>query len=347
MRSNSRWARVMALVAVAALGMAACGDDDDEASETTTPTTEARPQGAASVTVDMNEFSYAVSGPLTAGGTMKLANKGKEFHVAAMGKLKPGKSLADVQQVLSEMGPEGGGEETTTTAAGRTTTTAGRGATTSTSAPGGAGGGESGGQRQDPTEEILDFIGPPGGFMSPGESADVTVPDLGAGTYAFICFIPSEGDGVPHFAKGMISQIEVVEGTAPPAPTADATYTVAPGRAVEGPATLPAGRHTLKIEAAAGSDQLEPAIARLNPGTTFTQLDDVLDNLFEGDDPPPVGAASRVPGQIVHFALDLGSTATYYVTTDLRAGNYVLVANDTDAEGGPTPPRELLNIRVT
>jgi hypothetical protein len=337
----------MALVAVAALGMAACGDDDEEASETTTPTTEARAQGSASVTVDMLDFSFAVSGPLTAGGTMTLANKGKEFHVAAMGKLKPGKSLADLQAILSQGPPggEGGGEETTTTSAGRgATTTTARGSSTSTSTAGGAGGGE---EEGDPTDEILDLVGPPGGFMSPGESVDVTVPNLGAGTYAFICFIPSEGDGAPHFAKGMISQMEVVEGTAPPAPTADATYKVAPGRAVEGPATLPAGRHTLKIEAAAGSDQLEPAIARLNPGTTFTQLDNVLDNLFESDDPPAPGAANRVPGQIVHFTLDLGSTTTYYVTTDLRAGNYVLVANDTDAEDGPTPPRELLNIRVT
>ena len=277
------------LVAVAALGMAACGDDDDEASDTTTATTEARPQGAASVTVDMTEYNFAVSGPLTAGGTIKMANKGKEFHVAAMGKLKPGKTLADLQQVLSQGPPGGGGEQTTTSAGGGTTTTA-RGSATTSSAAGGAGGGEGGGEEEDPTAEILDFVGPPGGLMSPGESVEVTAPDLSTGTYAFICFVPSVGDGAPHFAKGMLSQMEVVEGTAPPAPTADATYKVAPGKAVEGPASLTAGRRTIKVEAASGSEQLEPGLARLNPGATFTQFDTPLNNLFESEEPPPADA---------------------------------------------------------
>jgi hypothetical protein len=346
-RSRGGRVRVVALCAMVAMGLVACGDDDDdEAADTTTETTAAgaAPQASGSVTVDMSEYAFAVSGPLTAGGTIKLANRGREFHVAAMGKLKPGKTLADLQTALSQSGPEGGGGETTTTVGGATTTTARRGATTTSStAAGGAGGGEGAG---DPTEEVLDLLGPPGGFMSPNESVEVNVPNLGAGTYAFVCFIPSEGDGVPHFAKGMISQMEVIEGTPPPAPTADATYKVAPGRAVEGPASLSAGRHTLKIEAAAGSDQLEPGLARLNPGTTFTQLDTALSALFESEAPPAPGTASRVPGQVVYAALDLGSTTTFYVTVDLRAGNYALVAEDTDPENRQRPPRELINITV-
>ncbi len=347
-RSSGRRVLVLTLCALMTMGLVACGDDEDEAADTTTQTTAPAPQASPSVNVDMTEYAFAVSGPLTAGGTLRLANRGREFHVAAMGKLKPGRTMADIETALREAGPpgggEGGGEPTTTSARGGTTTTSRGSATTTTAARGGQG--EGGGDEENPLAEFADFIGPPGGFMSPGESAEIAVPNLGAGTYAFVCFIPSEGDGVPHFAKGMLAQMEVVEGTPPPAPTADATYKVSSGRAVEGPASLSAGRHTLKFEAAAGSDQLEPGLARLNPGTTFTQLDTALSALFEGEAPPAPGAAARVPGQIVYSTLDLGSTTTFYVTVDLRAGNYALVAEDTDPENRPRPPRELINITV-
>lgn len=342
MRSRSRVIRVVALVAIAAMGLAACGDDEDE-TETTTPATTARPQGAASVSVDMTEYNFAVSGPLTAGGTVRLANKGKEFHVAAMGRLKPGKTLADLQTLLSQAGPGGGGETTTTAAGGATTTTARSAGTTSTSVAGGESGGAG---QEDPTAEVMDVIGPPGGFMGPGESAEITVPSLGAGTYAFICFVPSEGDGIPHFAKGMINQMEVVDGPAPAPPTADATYKVAPGKAIDGPATLSPGRHTLKIEAAPGSDQLEPTLVRLNPGATVSQLEQAVNNIFESEKPPPAGVASTVPGQILFAGLDLKSTTNFYLTVDLRAGNYSMDAEDTDAENRPRPPREVVNIKV-
>lgn len=284
---------MVALCATLAMGLAACGDDDDDSDESTTATTEATAKGSSSVSVDMIDYGYTVSGPLTAGGTLKLANKGAELHMVGIGKFKPGKTLADLQAVLQEAGgpPGGGGGEPTTTARGATTTTA-RGSSTSTTAAGGGtqgGEGEGGDERGDPTADILDQVGFPGGFMGPGQSAEITAPNLTAGTYAFICFLPSEGDGAPHFAKGMVNQLEVVEGTAPSAPTADATYKVAPGKAIEGPATLSAGRHTLKIEAAPGSDQLEPSLVRLNPGATREQVDAAFEKFFEGDDPPPKG----------------------------------------------------------
>lgn len=135
--------------------------------------------------------------------------------------------------------------------------------------------------------------------MSPGESAEVTGANLQPGTYALMCFIPTEGDGAPHFTKGMVGQLEVVAGQAPAPPTADATYRLAPGRPVEGPATLTAGRRTLRFEAAAGSQQLEPGLGRLNPGTTFEQLDQAFVDLFESEEPPPEGAARNTPGLLV------------------------------------------------
>ncbi len=276
--------------------------------------------------------------------------------MVGLGRLKAGKTLGEVQRVLAEAaGPAGGAATTTSTAAGRTTsttvagstTTTARGATTTTARAGSTTSSTlAGGQEQDPLAEVVDEVGLPGAFMGPNESVEVTVPSLQPGIYALLCYIPTEVEGTPHFAKGMVAQLEVVAGAVPPPPTADVTYRVAPGKAVEGPATLTAGRHTLKFEAATGSEQLEPSIARLNAGTTFARLDQALTSLFESDTPPAKGAAARVPGQVVFGGFDLLNVTEFYLSLDLRAGNYVIVAEDTDANT-PGAPREIINVRVT
>jgi hypothetical protein len=355
-RLNRRVATLMTLAVVMSLGLAACGDDDEDTEAgQTTPTTAPAPRGSDTVTIEMTDHAYTVSGPLNAGGTLRISNPGKEFHVLAMARFKPGKTIQDLQTTLQQLaqqggpgggGGAGGGETTTTTARGGTTTTSARGGTTTTSAAGGgAAGGEE--QEQDPLAELFDGEPTlPSGFMSPGETVEVTVPNLQPGTYGLICFVPTEGEGTPHFAKGMVSQLEVVAGPAPAQPTADATYRLAAGQAVQGPATLTPGRHTLRFEAAPGSQQLEPAIARLNPGTTPTQFDAALTRLFESEEPPPRNAAGQVPGQVVFAGLDLQDTSAFYITADFRAGNYVIVAEDTDVEDRPSPPREIHSVRV-
>jgi hypothetical protein len=337
--------------ALAASGLAACGDDDGGGGSGSG----GQSGGAKAsdvVTIEMSDFAYSVSGPLITGGTLQIRNTGQEFHMLGIGRLKPGKTLADLTKALSEAGgPPGGGEAggpSTTATGSATTATTRAGATTSasttTSAAGGQGGG---GQGQDPTADIIDDVGFPGNFMSPGESVELRVPNLTPGTYALVCFIPSEGDAAPHFVKGMVNQLDVVAGTAPSEPSADATYRLAPGQPVQGPTTLTAGKHTLRFEAAPGSDQLEPTLARINSGTTFTQLDEAFVRLFESNDPPPRGAARQAPGQVVFGGFDLGGVTTFTLTVDLKAGNYVIVAEDTDADNRSRPPREIINIRVS
>jgi len=355
-RSGWRRSTVIVVSALLALGLAACGDDDGEEAAPTT-TTSAAPRASGTVTIDMVDHAYQVSGSLIAGGTLRISNRGDEFHMLGIGRLREGRTLADLQRVLSEAGPGGGGQETgptTTAAGGATTTTAARGATTTTAARGATTTTAAGGQgaqeeEQDPTAEIVEEIGLPGGFMSPGESVELTVPNLQPGTYALLCFIPTEGSGAPHFAEGMIGQLEVVAGQAPAPPTADATYRLVPGRAVEGPATLTAGRHTLRFEAGPGSEQLEPTLARLNPGTTFQQLDQAFVELFESEEPPPEGAARNAPGQLLYGGFDLGAVSNFFLTADLRPGNYVIVAEDTDdrdPQAPRRPPREMIAITV-
>ena len=346
-RSRRSTTAAVVLAGLVALGLAGCGDDDDEKSTaTTTAPTVAPVQGAAVVNIDMVDHAFQVSGPLTAGGTLKIANRGTEYHMIGFGRFRPGKTLVDLQRVLSEAAAPPPGAGTTTTVAattsstrGSTTTTARSSATTSstsTTLPG----------EGDPTADILEELGLPGNVMGPGESVELTVPSFQPGTYAMICFLPTEGEGTPHFAKGMVGQLEVVAGTPPPPPTADVTYKVATGKAVEGPATLTAGRHTIKFEAAAGSAQLEPSIARLNAGATFARLETALESLFEGDAHPAKGAAARLPGQVVFGGFDLLAVTEFYLTVDLKAGNYVIVAEDTDVES-PGAPKEIISVRVT
>lgn len=358
---------MVGLAVLMVVALVACGDDgDEESTATTTPTTAPPVQGQPVVNIDMVDHAFQVSGPLTAGGTLRIANRGTEFHMVAMGRFRPGQTMADLQRALAEAaGPPGGAPggtttsvagatttsvagATTTTARGATTTTTARGATTTTSRTGATTSttGLAGEVEQDPLAEIVEEIGLPGGIMGPEQSVEVTVPSLQPGTYALLCFIPTEGEGTPHFAKGMVGQLEVVPGPTPPLPTADATYRIAPGQAIEGPATLTAGRRTLMFEAAPGSEQLEPGIARLNPGTTFTRFNTALENLFESDDPPAPGAPGRVPGELIYGGFDLEDVTTFYLATDLEAGNHVIVANDTDVETSGTP-REIINVRVT
>lgn len=348
-RAKLRRVAVAALSAFMALGTAACGDDDgddDQAAPTTIPATTAAPQGQPVVTIDMVDHAFQVSGPLVVGGTLKLANRGAEFHMIGFARFKPGKTIGDLNRVLAEAAQPGGGS--TTTSVGSTTSTSRGATTTTTRAPTTttARASATTTTTPDPTADIVEQIGLPGSFMGPGESVELTVPTLQPGTYALVCFLPTEGEGTPHFAKGMVGQLEVLPGPAPAPPTADATYKLSPGKAIEGPATLTAGRHTLKFEAATGSQQLEPSIARLNAGTSFERLETALNNIFESGTPPAKGAATRVPGQVVFGGFDLGDVTTFYLTVDFKVGNYVLVAEDTDVSS-PGAPKELINVRVS
>lgn len=290
-----------------AIGLAACGDDDEDegAGGTTTTAAEAGTEGADAVDIDYVDYGYVVSGALKAGGTLNIANKGKEFHMLGMGKLKAGKTLDDLKAAL-----EAGGSE-----------------------------------EEDPTAEIVDQVATPGNFMNPGQSASITVPSLGAGKYALMCFLNVEGEETPHFAKGMIGELEVVDDKAAE-PEADFSYTAEKGKAIEGPASIPAGRQVLKVEHAGenGAD-LEPGVYKLDPGATPEQFSEAAKTLDEGF---PKDAASKLPGQIVIGSFDFGEAPAVYFEVDFeKGGNYYLVADDTDDDDDPARPPELIQLTVT
>lgn len=263
------WAGVLAVL-VAAGGLAACGDDDEEAGGPTGA-------GAGTVDIDLREYAFGVGGPLTAGGTLRVRNSGREFHMIGIGKLRSGKSLADFRAALEEV--MSGGDE-------------------------GA------------LDAVAEEQSQPGLIVGPGSTVEVTAPGFGAGRYALVCFLNVEGEETPHAARGMIAALDVVAGKAP-MPRPDATYVGRKGRAVAGPTSLKAGRHVLAIEAAGeGAGDLEPGLVKLNPGVTPEQFVKATNELVSGPlpkgaaakmpgallaDPFDFGSARRV-----YLALDLG-----------------------------------------
>jgi hypothetical protein len=158
-------------------------------------------------------------------------------------------------------------------------------------------------QGEEDDAATYDQIGMPGGILTPGGAADVTVPTLAAGDYVFACFINVEGEETPHFMRGMTAELKVT-GEKAPTPTADATYEVSKGKAVSGPDTLSAGYHVIAIHRDAGGDVLEPGLVKLDDGKTIEEFAKAIKVFDQG--PLQKGAAASLPGTIVVSEFDSG-----------------------------------------
>lgn len=334
--SFRRPAAVLVAIALAG-GLAACGKDKkDEATTASTTATTAKANGADAVDISMKEYAYTISGDLKPGGTIRLSNDGTQFHMMGLAKLKNGKTIGDVTALLAEQGQE---PTTTAPAAGATTTTEAPTTTVATSGPTTT--------EPDPFAEIADQVGAPGTIMGPGQKAEITVPSLAEGTYAMICFLPTEGGGPPHFAQGMVGQLTVA-GDKAAEPTADATFKVEEGKAVSGPSTLTKGKHVIKFEGVGNVEKLEPGVAKLDPGKTIADLNKAFNAFQQGKDfVLPVNAAASLPGQLVAGIFDFGDANTVYLGADLAAGTYGIDAHDTDIDTPIDDPVEKATFTVT
>lgn len=305
---------VGAIALALATVLAACGDDGDDGEATggTATTAVVAGTGSDAVDVTMTEFAYAVSGPLSSGGTIRLRNAGQEIHMMGLARLREGKTIADATTVLDGLV---------------------------------AGTAEEG---QDPFADVFEGeLGAPSALVMPETTTEVTVPTFGEGRYAMICFIPVEGETTPHFAKGMIGQLTVV-GDQAAEPTADAVYSLEPGQPVTGPSTLSAGRHVIKFEAGPGSEGLEPAMAKPDPGKTVADINRTFESFEQdGETILPANAASLLPGEIIFSIFDLYEADELYVGVDLSPGTYVIDVHDTDVEDGSDDPIEQATVIVT
>lgn len=198
-------------------------------------------------------------------------------------------------------------------------------------------------------EVFAEEIDAPGGFLSPGKSFRVTTPFLTEGRYALICFIPTEGEGAPHFVKGMINEMEVGDGDADATPDVDRRITINNGN-IDGPVSLEAGETTFAITSSGVGPHEILMVRKRQDNVTFEQLDQAFNGAFENPAGPPRGFAQQLQGEIVASTFDIASGSTIYVTVDLEPGSYFIgcARQPGDEEGPPGPPhRELLEVRVT
>ena len=303
MRSRQVW-RALLVAALATAVLGACSDDDETGSATdTTASTaaEAGGGGANELKVEMVDYGYKVTGSLKAGlATISSTNTGAEWHMAGFGKLKEGATVEQLTAALQAAG-EGGEEE------------------------------------EDPTAEFVEKeLDTPGHILQPGSAQSLTVDVLEPGNYVMLCFLPTEGEGTPHFAKGMIGGFTVSdEESGAEEPEADATVTLGDEAEPAGlSAEVGSGEQTFKVTST-GSKGKDLVIAQLAEGKEFEAFDAYFDSNFEQEGGPPKGAAAQAPGKILGSTFEISPGQSIWVTVDIPAGEtYVVSTTNSDSEDG-------------
>jgi hypothetical protein len=122
------------------------------------------------VAIDAVDYGYTVSGAVKSGLTkITFANKGQDFHMLEVARLKDGKTVADLLNALKTDDEK---DDATVIA--------------------------------DPEEQIDTRPN----ILTPGAS-NTTYTMLKPGTYGLVCFFPGKDDGQPHFLKGMVNGLTV------------------------------------------------------------------------------------------------------------------------------------------
>lgn len=143
--------------------------------------------------------------------------------------------------------------------------------------------------------------------IDPGVRGNATF-NLPPGTYALFCSFPAP-DGVPHAAKGMISEVTVTEGTTGPLPEALGVM-VADDFALSAPPELSAGASVLGLNNR-GKQIHEIDLVELTEGKT---VDDVVAWVGQPTGPPPMrilGGVAVKPGEQGTTEVELLSGGTY------------------------------------
>ncbi|HVT77147.1 MAG TPA: hypothetical protein VHD87_08960, partial [Acidimicrobiales bacterium] len=142
--------------------------------------------------------------------------------------------------------------------------------------------------------------------VDPGGTASVTQA-LPAGSYAFICYVQSP-DGVPHFAKGMLSGFNVTGNSTTSLPLPDGVNAGGKEFQFDLPA-LKAGSTTVRFHNTGAQDHVL-GFAKVADGKTAA---DALEWLRTHQGPPPIsfmGGPAAGPGATTAFTANL-SKGTY------------------------------------
>jgi uncharacterized cupredoxin-like copper-binding protein len=166
----------------------------------------------------------------------------------------------------------------------------------------------------------------------PGHSSTV-IANLQPGQYLVICAIPNE-EGVPHYALGMQSPLEVTEPAASATdPEADATVALV-DMAFEGlPSEVAAGSHIWEVQNL-GPSLHEIAINRLQEGVTFEMVQAMMSEAPPEATPVDVAQASPQaspvmsgppPFETVTGTAPMNPENTNWLVLDLEAGEYFAI----------------------
>jgi hypothetical protein len=175
-----------------------------------------------------------------------------------------------------------------------------------------------------PAMALVEQVGGVGAVAPTGEAQVVL--NLPAGDYVLLSFMPSPGEQVPQFVKGMLKGLKVNPGSAVAAqePKADLTVNLR-DYTFEMPESLAGGEIVVKV-VNDGPEPHELNILALESGKT---VDDVLQYLASPDGPPPFRPVGGMNG--------LDPEKYGYLELTLPAGKYVAICNipSPKAEGHP------------
>jgi hypothetical protein len=334
---NKRRRLLAALLASVLLlaGLGACSDDDGGGSDVSAEGggdaggDDAAASADNTVVIEEKDYAYGVQGTAKAGVvTLDVRNVGKELHMLGIAKLKAGKGIKELADVVKQMseGPPPGAEE----------------GAAAEGPPEGEGGGGEGGGGGDPFEALVDGdpdqYGRAGSFLFPGFSQKQTT-ELEAGTYGLLCFIPTAGEGAPHIAKGMFATLEVTEEKSEakvPAPTAE--FTIEDGKVTGPTPALKSGENVIKVTAKGESHEvlLATTTSKDPIDKVVKDTDDYFTKVFESGEPPPADYVTKAPAQIAASTFNLQDGQSVTLTINLKPGRYVIgcnaVENDDDED---------------
>jgi hypothetical protein len=252
---------------------------------------------AAPNVVFLAATEYAIEAPDTipAGWTnFRLANRGQEVHYGHIVRLEPGRTVQELVDAYAEAIRTSG-----------------------------------------PRPKWVTRFGGPGGTF-PGDSSSVTQ-YLEPGSYVWICPV-EDNDGNPHFGKGESKPFVVVArdgGMADRVVRPEASIVVRLMEfSFELDSSVPAGRHTLRVENA-GVEPHDLVMMKLNPGKTVAELLAAMNPERArrpgqaGEPPPPLESLMTGAGGIAAIAPGMEA----FVEANMSPGEYVLLCMATAPDG--------------
>lgn len=168
----------------------------------------------------------------------------------------------------------------------------------------------------------VQLVGGPTG-ITPGSTV-ATSANLDPGQYVFLCFVES-ADGIPHVAKGMISQLEVTGSASGGQVAAGDAQLGLQDFAFVGLTNLASGKHTVSVTNK-GPQPHEATLVKLNPGTTVQQVTQAFASGQTPSGPPPWTGAGGVAG--------IAPGLTVSMDVDLQPGDYAFICFVPDATTG-------------